>query len=155
MEIYEYYFLGDRHEFDLQLIRELVEEVAGFFSDPDVIVAIKTGMLQTLPSATIIAISSYIGRRLIKGKKDSDDVSYWGKIEINIQKIETELKNHDYILADEIERIFDTSKEEIQPLLKLCGCKCYYDKKRSIWIKPGIGGQRTREILKKNQFKIK
>ena len=155
LEIYEYYFLWDRHEFDLQLIRELVEAVADYFSDPEVIIAIKTGMLQTIPSAIIIGICSYIGKKITKKKTHPDDVSYWGKIEINIQKIETEYKNHDYILADEIERIFDTSKEEIQPLLKLCGCKCYYEKNRSIWIKPGIGEQKTREILKKHRFNSK
>ncbi len=155
LEIYEYYFLGDRHEFDLQLIRELVESVADHFLKPDVIVAIKTGMLETIPSAIIIGISSYIGKKIIKKKKDTDDVSYWGKIEINIRKIEAELKHHDYILADEIESIFNTSKEEIQPLLKLCGCRCYYEQKRSVWIKPGIGEQKTRDILKKHRFKTK
>lgn len=57
--------------------------------------------------------------------------------EKNIRKIDKEFANHDYMLSDDMERIFEASREEIQPLLKLCGCKCYFDKKRSIWIKGG------------------
>lgn len=62
---------------------------------------------------------------------------------------------HDYILSDDMERIFEASREEIQPLLKLCGCKCFLNKKRSIWIKAGTKEERIREILKNNKFKYK
>lgn len=47
------------------------------------------------------------------------------RIERNIRKIDKEFSNHDYILSDDMERIFEASREEIQPLLKLCGCKCF------------------------------
>ena len=51
------------------------------------------------------------------------------RIERNIRKIDKEFSNHDYILSDDMERIFEASREEIQPLLKLCGCKCFlYEK---------------------------
>lgn len=70
------------------------------------------------------------------------------RIEKNIKKIDSEFGNHDYILTEEIETIFGTSREEVQPLLKLCGCKCYMYKNRSIWIKPGVSDARAREILK-------
>lgn len=155
VEIYEYYFLGDRHEFDLQLLRELIEAISEYFSNPEVIIVIKNGLLQTIPSAIIIGILSYIGKKIMHKKESADDGSYWDKIKINTQKIDAEFKHHDYILGDEIERIFDTSKEEIQPLLKLCGCKCYYQKSRSIWLRPGISMPRTRDILKRNNFKVR
>lgn len=155
VELYEYYFLNDRHEFDLQLLRELIEAVSEFFSDPEVIITIRNGVLQTIPSAIIIGILNYIGKKIPHKKASTDSESYWDKIKTNTQKIEAEFKHHDYILGDEIERIFDTSKEEIQPLLKLCGCKCYYQKSRSIWIRPGISMQKTRDILKKNNFRVR
>ena len=77
------------------------------------------------------------------------------RIERNIRKIDKEFSNHDYILSDDMERIFEASREEIQPLLKLCGCKCFLNKKRSIWIKAGTKEERIREILKNNKFKYK
>lgn len=152
LEIYEVYFWMDRHEFDLQLLHEIVESVEAFFSDPDTILQIRTGLLQNLPSAIIVAAVSSIWKRfkLIGEKRGyhSEKNSSWKRIERNIKKIDTELNNHDYILTDEIEKIFDATREEIQPLLKLCGCKCFIDKKKSIWIKPGLCADRVKEILK-------
>lgn len=45
--------------------------------------------------------------------------------------------------------------EQIQPLLKLCSCKFYIDKNRSIWIKVGTTEARVAEILKEHRFKHK
>ncbi len=157
LELYETYFWYERHEFDLQLLKEIIEQVSKFFCDPDTIMQIKSGLLQTLPSEIIIAMVCLVHKRIknIKDKKaDSvDENSSWFKIEQNIKKIDAELTTHDYILTEEIERIFGTSREEIQPLLKLCGCKCFFYKNRSIWIKPGLSEQQIWKILKTHNFK--
>jgi len=159
LEIYECYFWEERHEFDLQLLRELVESVAEFFQDPDTLMHIKAGFLETIPSAIVIAIVSYIWGKLKKLKKKTkeseDESSSWLRIKKNTEKIDKEFKNHDYVLTDEIERIFEVSRDEMQPLLKLMGCKCYYDRNRSIWIKPGVPDAKIREILQKHKFKSK
>jgi len=159
LELYESYFWEERHEFDIQILREIVEIISRFFSDPDTIMQIKTGFLQTLPSAMIITLVAYIGRKIKKlseTKNDIDDEnSSWSRIENNIKNIDKEFYAHDYILTDEIEYLFGTNREEIQPLLKLCGCKCYFSKKQSIWIKVGLPDSRVREILKKHHFKLK
>ena len=156
-ELYESYFWDERHEFDLQILRELVERVTDFFNDPDTIMQIQSGFLQTLPSAIIISIAAFVRSKLknIFSQKRKDEDSSWAKIERNIKKIDAEFAKHDYVLAEEIEQIFDTRREEIQPLLKLCGCKCYIDKKRSIWIKAGLPRSKVGEILKKHCFKVK
>ena len=151
LEIYEHYFLDDRHEFDLQLLRELVEQIAEYFSKPDTIMNIETGLLRTVPSAFIFSIVKHIIEKLKKKKQNN----CWRKIGTNVNKIEKEFNNHNYILSDDIEKIFDASKEEIQPLLKLCGCKCYYNKNRNIWIKPGTNKQVIKQILQKHRFKNK
>jgi hypothetical protein len=156
LEIYDVYFWNDRHEFDLELLRELVDAVESFFQDPDTILQIKSGFLQTLPSTIIISIVSSIWSKLrgIRAKQQHDDnTSSWKRIELNIEKIDRELKNHDYILSEDIETIFDSSREEIQPLLKLCGCKCYMDKRKSIWIKPGLSDNRIKQILKMHNMR--
>lgn len=157
LELYDVYFWNDRHEFDLELLRELVDAVESFFQDPDTILQIKSGFLQNLPSTIIITIVTSIWSKLrtIRARKEENDdnTSSWKRIERNIRKIDQELKNHDYILSDEIETIFDTSREEIQPLLKLCGCKCYMDKKKSIWIKPGLSDNRIKQILKMHNMR--
>jgi len=159
LEIYESYFWDERHEFDIQILREIVEIIAKFFDDPDTIMQIKNGLLLTLPSAMIISLVVHIRSKIKilfkKNKRVENENSSWHRIEKNIKNIDKTFSNHDYILTNEIEHIFNTNREEIQPLLKLCGCKCYFNKKQSIWIKSGLPDVRTKEILKKNNFKFK
>lgn len=159
LELYEYYFWDERHEFDLQLLKEIVESVATYFSDPAVIKQIETGILQTIPSTLVFSCVAAIWKKLktmAKKKKNSkEEDSSWLHIQENIKKIDKEFTNHDYVLTEEIETIFGTSREEIQPLLKLCGCKCYVHKNRSIWIKVGAKEKRVKEILKMHHFKYK
>ena len=160
LEIYESYFWNERHEFDLQLLKEIVNNVCNYFNTPEIMQQIESGLLQTLPSAIIISMVSKIWSKIkeYKNKKNevvSEEDSSWVRIKRNIEKIDKEFSNHDYILSDDIEQIFATSREEIQPLLKLYGCECFFDKKRkrTIWLRPGIKKSRTREILKNNNFR--
>lgn len=159
LELYESYFWDERHEFDLQLLKELVESVSAYFRDPNTIMQIKAGLLQTLPSAIIIATVKLIWAKMktIVGKHGAskDENSNWNRIERNMKRIDQEFSSHDYVLTDEIERIFDASREEMQPLLKLCGCKFFIDKKRSIWIRPGLQDEDVKEILKKQNYKLR
>ena len=159
LELYEYYFWNERHEFDLQLLKEIVDSVCNYFNSPEVMRQIEVGVLQTLPSAIIISMVTTIWSKMkkLRNKKNAilDEENSWMRIERNIRKIDKEFSNHDYILSDDMERIFEASREEIQPLLKLCGCKCFLNKKRSIWIKAGTKEERIREILKNNKFKYK
>lgn len=159
LELYEYYFWNERHEFDLQLLKEIVDSVCNYFNSPEVMRQIEVGVLQTLLSAIIISMVTTIWSKMkkLRNKKNAilDEENSWMRIERNIRKIDKEFSNHDYILSDDMERIFEASREEIQPLLKLCGCKCFLNKKRSIWIKAGTKEERIREILKNNKFKYK
>ena len=36
LELYEYYFWNERHEFDLQLLKEIVDSVCNYFNSPEV-----------------------------------------------------------------------------------------------------------------------
>lgn len=157
LEIYEYYFWNDRHEFDLQLIKEIVESIAAYFSNPEVIQQIESGILQNVPSAIIISSVAAIWAKIkkINKKHNTEGNSAWEQLKKNTQKIDEEFANHDYVLAEEIETVFGTSREEILPLLKLCGYKCYIHKNRSIWIKPGIKEERIKDILRTHHFKYK
>lgn len=158
LELYELYFWNEHHEFDLELLRAIVNAVSDYFSDPEVIKEIKSGILQTLPSSIIISVVHAIWIKLKKHiikRPESKENSSWVRIEENIKKIDKEFSNHEYILSNEIEQIFDVSREEIQPLLKLCGCKCYFNKNRSIWIKVGTKESRIKEILKEHNFKYR
>ena len=136
-----------------------MDSVSNYFSNPEVIKQMESGLLQTLPSAIIISMVTTIWSKIkkIRSKKNEilDGENSWMRIERNIRKIDQEFSNHDYILSDDMEQIFEASREEIQPLLKLCGCKCFINKKRSIWIKAGTKDERIREILKNNKFKYK
>ena len=159
LEIYEYYFWDERHEFDLQLLKEIVESVASYFCRPEVISQIETGLLQTIPSEIVILAVTAIWAKLKTTRKkknnSGEESSGWLRIEKNSKKIDKEFENHDYVLTEEIETIFNASREEIQPLLKLYGCKCYVHKNRSIWIKVGTKEERIKEILKMHHIKYK
>ena len=149
MEIYEYYFWEERHEYNLQLLREIVEAVYKYFTDPLVIQQLEIGLLHTLPSAIIIFWVGKIKDKIGKAENKEDE---WSRIENNIKKIEKEFSNHDYFFSDDIESIFGTNREEIQPLLKLCGCRCFINKNKCLWIKYGTKEERVREILKNTKF---
>lgn len=159
LELYETYFWNERHEFDLQLLKEIVDSVATFFNDPETIMQIKTGLLQTLPSVMVVALITAIWEKIktivTKQGAYTDENSNWIRLKRNMEKIDKEFSSHDYVFADEIEQIFDTNRDEIQPLLKLCGCKCFFDKKRSIWIKAGLQDKKIKEILEKHNFKYR
>ena len=158
LELYELYFWNERHEFDLELLREIINSVADYFTDPETIKQIESGILQNLPTTIIASLVGTIVLKLkghFEKKSGPKKKTSWECIEENIKKIDVEFSNHDYVLSNEIEKIFKTSREEIQPLLKLCGCKCYIDKNRSIWIKAGIKEERIKEILKEHNFKYK
>ena len=123
LEISERYFWNERHEFDLQLLKEMVNNVCNYFNTPEIMQQIEAGLLQTLPSAIIISMISKIWSKIkeYKNKKNeivSEEDSSWLRIKRNIEKIDKEFLNHDYILSDDIEQIFATSREEILPLLK-------------------------------------
>ena len=159
LELYEYYFWNERHEFDLQLLKEIVDSVCNYFNSPEVMRQIEVGVFKLCRVQFIISMVTTIWSKMkkLRNKKNAilDEENSWMRIERNIRKIDKEFSNHDYILSDDMERIFEASREEIQPLLKLCGCKCFLNKKRSIWIKAGTKEERIREILKNNKFKYK
>ena len=159
LELYEYYFWNERHEFDLQLLKEMVNTVADYFANPDVIQQIESGFLQNFPVAIIIPVVKTIWSKLKKLREEIEEMpeeeNPWLQIGKNAEKLRNEFSNHDYILTSDIEQIFGTSREDILPLLKVGGCKCFIRKERSIWIKPGVKEQRIKEILKEHKFKYK
>jgi len=190
LELYECYFWEDRHEFDLQLLRELVDNVCTYLHDSDSMMTIRTGILLALPTVIIVRMADYIWGKLKyvvserhvsresesvsnapedssknvsqnpKDEVDEDKAPAWIRIKNNAIKIDQEFKDRDYVLSDEIEKIFDISLEEIVPLLKLCGFKCYFCKKRknnkrSIWIRPGLSDEKTRKVLKEHGFRYR
>lgn len=157
LEIYETYFWEDRHEFDFQLLQNLVQQVGDFFSNPNTIMQLRDGLLQNLPTAIIVGIAAHIGRSLKVRRKDTkqNEDSCWAKIENNAKKIDEILKDTDYIPTEKVEKIFHASREEILPLLKLYGCKCYIQGKKSVWIKPGTRPDRVNEILKTQKIKLR
>lgn len=95
LEIYESYFWNERHEFDLQLLKEIVNNVCNYFNTPEIMQQIEAGLLQTLPSAIIISMISKIWSKIkeYKNKKNeivSEEDSSWLRIKRNIEKIDKE-----------------------------------------------------------------
>jgi len=152
LELYEVYFYRDRHEYDLQILKEIVESVGAHLFSRDNCTALKNGLLMTLPSLFLMKLLASIGSRL-KKVKDKSKQSPWGKMEANVNKLDSAFGSHDYILTEDIKNIFGATNDEILPLLKLFGCKCYYHAQKSIWIKPGVDDNRVIEILKNQGFR--
>ena len=148
------YFLFKK---DIQLGCNDADQQGNDDSALETIKQIESGFLQTLPSAIIVSLVTSIWSKLkiIVKKNKPEGNSSWERIEKNTKKIDKEFENHDYILTEDIEGIFGISREEIQPLLKLLGCKCFVYKKRSIWIKPGTKEEKIKKILKQHNFKYR
>jgi hypothetical protein len=134
LELYDVYFPPKRHEFDLQLITELVNAVlasrqAGFISSAvvtGIVGCVSYDILKLLLENIINKFKGYKGRR-----------APFVEIKESAEKIESFFKERDQATVREIAEYIGVEEEKILPLLKLLGYRCKRRKKKSIWLKKG------------------
>ena len=135
-ELYDTYFYGDRHEFDLVFLEEIVKSVVNFFMSPE-IQAENTSLvyhiLQSVPALIVVETCTYIKKNLYVNSERNKN---YYNICNNVKKIQKYFKKHSYVDTKDIEKIFQEDPAKITPLLKLLGCKHYINEEEDIWVNP-------------------
>lgn len=131
--IYEGYFPPRRHEFELQLLTELVDAVAS--SKPVVFLAGAAvgGVVGNAVYDMLKKALGHVVRRLKTVKHSHDAFQELGN---NIDQIHTYFQKHDNVCTDDICADLNIEAHKIEPLLKLLGFKCKRRGKRQTWIRP-------------------
>lgn len=132
-QLYEAYFPPKRHEYELELLTQLVEAVASSQTVSFLMAATVGGVVGN--AAYDIAKASL--RLLIdrfKGNKRTQTA--FQEVADNLEKVQTYMKSHKDVRISQIASDLDIETYKIEPLLKLLKCHSRYQKKHKVWSKP-------------------
>lgn len=133
-ELYETYFLPQRHEFELQILNDIVEAVVKYQPWSYIVGAAASGIIGN----TVYDLLKYLLSHVSAKFKDKDDrrSKLFNGIKNDVYKIEKYFKEYKSGKLEELEACLDIDRDRLLPLLKLLGFKCYRRKKKSLWVRP-------------------
>ena len=129
-ELYENFFLPQRHEFELQILTDIVEAI------------VESKTLSYVAGVTISGTVYDLLKKLLSHVstkfKDKDErrSKLFSIIENDVNKIEKYFETHESGKIDELEKCLDIDRDRLVPLLKLLGFKRYRGKKKHLWVRP-------------------
>lgn len=132
LELYNVYFLPKRHEFELQLITELVNGVLASRQAVFIGTAVVSGIIGSFSYDILKVLLQNI---INKFKDYKDRQSPFVEIKESADKIETFFKEIKQATIREISESTGVEEEKILPLLKLLGYRCKRRNKKTIWLK--------------------
>jgi len=125
-ELYEAYFAPARHEFEYELLRELVEAVASLPATAWVATALAGGIVGNAAYDAVKQLSGAIARRLLDhGDKHATS---WQDIQKDLDTLREYFATRSIATSAEIEKETHIDRERFIPLLKLIGFS--YDRRR-------------------------
>jgi hypothetical protein len=131
-EIYECYFTPKRHEFELQIIVDIVEAVIS----SKLMIFTAGAAASGLIGDTFTNIVKRLLRKIIDTFKNSEKEQLkFKKLLYDIERVEIYFKNHSKQEINILERELEIEKERLIPLLKLLGFKSYKKKGKKYWEK--------------------
>ncbi|TYQ18292.1 UNVERIFIED_CONTAM: hypothetical protein Cloal_0721 [Acetivibrio alkalicellulosi] len=133
-ELYENYFTPKRHEFELQIVKEIVEAVTKYSSLGFSIEIALAGVIGNTAFTVLIKLLKHVTLKF--KNKDNKRTEIFLNIKIHVEKLNEYFKEHECATINELESLLNTDREKIVPLLKLGGFKCYRRKKGNIWARP-------------------
>ena len=134
-ELYENYFTPKRHEFELQIIVEIVDAVVKYQSLLAFIGgAAISGVIGSSVYDLLKNIISHISGKFSTKDKKRDEIFLTLKSDITL--LEKYFENNDAAKIEELEDKLKIERERLVPLLKLLGFKRYKRKNKKIWVKP-------------------
>lgn len=134
-ELYENYFPPKRHEFELQILTELVEAVVKHHTVLAFIGgAAASGVIGSSVYDLIKKMVSHISKKFSKNDKKRNKIFLNLKTDITL--LEKYFKNQNSAKIGDLERELEIERERMVPLLKLLGFKAHKRKKNKIWVKP-------------------
>lgn len=132
--IYENYFEPKRHEFELQLVKEIVDGVCnssvvqyiGFTAKEAIIGGVAFAAFSSLCKTAANCFKMHDKKRSI----------YFEEIIFNANKIREYYKTNKKATINEIESDLQIERDKVVPILKILGFKCHKQRKKTIWIRP-------------------
>lgn len=132
-EIYESYFYPKRHEFELQIITEIVDAIAN--SKPAIFIGL-AALSGVVGNAVYDLIKQLIIHVISKFKKEKRLSDKFNEIYQDIEKIHKYFESHNHVKLHQIESDLDIEPQKLTALMKLLGYKCNRRQKKQIWIRP-------------------
>ena len=133
-ELYENFFLPQRHEFELQILTDIVEAVVKYKPWSYALRSSASGVIGNTVYDLLKKLLSHISAKY----KDRDErrSKLFSTIENEVSKIEKYFETHESGKINELEICLDIDRDRLVPLLKLLGFKCYRRKKKNLWVRP-------------------
>lgn len=132
IEIYENYFPPRRHEFELELITELVEAI---ISSKIAIFTAGAVASSVIGNTTSFVTKTILNKIISCFKKSPTEQSKFRIIKENIVKIEKYFQDVEEVEINLLSKEINIEKEKLIPLLKLLGFKRYNNKGKKYWVK--------------------
>jgi len=133
-ELYENYFLPQRHEFELQILKDIVEAVVNYKPLVYIAGAAATGVIGNTIYDLLKHLLSYVFAKF--KDKDVRRGKAFGTIKNDICKIEKYFKEHKSGKIEELEKRLNIERNRLLPLLKLLGFKCCRRRRKNLWVRP-------------------
>ena len=132
-EIYECYFYPKRHEFELQIVTDIVEAVVT--SKPAIFLGM-AALSGVVGNAIYDLLIKLIAHVISKFRKDNNISNRFSEIYQDIGKIHDYFESRNHANLKEIVSDLDIEYHKLTSLMKLLGFKCKRRNKQQIWIKP-------------------
>lgn len=132
-ELYENYFLPERHEFELQILNEIVEAVQKYQPWSYLAGAAISGVVGNSVYDLLKKLLSHVSSKF--KNKDDKRSKIFNNIKTDISNIEKYFEKHKSADIVELEKHLNIDRDKLLPLLKLLGFKCRRRKNKKLWMK--------------------
>jgi hypothetical protein len=139
-ELYEAYFPPRRHEFELQVLSDLVDAVAASKTTAFLAGSAVGGVIGNASYELLKRLLAYIVRKLRPAKRSHDAFE---EVETTLDQIRSYFEERDNVPGDKLYSDLGLEPRKVEPLLKLLGFRCLRKKKRQVWSKPAKWARNT------------
>jgi len=131
-ELYEVYFPPKRHEFEFELLTEIVEAIISSKIAIFIAGAAATGLIGNTFTDLVKKLLAKIIEQFKSKPNESDKFK---NLLIDIEKIEFFFSTNKKAEINKLEKELDIDKTRLIPILKLLGFKTYKEKNKRYWEK--------------------
>jgi hypothetical protein len=136
-ELYESYFLPERHESDWQLLREIVTILSSERVRDFIELSVAGGVIGNSAFSVLRAVIARIATEMKKAKLPSGRWQPFHAMRDDINGLEEYFREHKCAQIAKVESSTGISRERLYPLLKLLGFVHYRRQHTCHWCKPG------------------
>jgi hypothetical protein len=136
-ELYEAYFLPERHESDWQLLHELVAVLTSERIREFVATTVVAGVIGNSAFAVLRSVIARITTEMKKAKLPSSKLRPFQGMRDDVEHIEKYFQTNECVRIADMESSTGIPRERIYPLLKLLGFTHYRRQHACHWCKPG------------------